>query len=264
LLKKIKNEYHNGPAAKKFLSSQSPHCMLPKISHSLAGSLDWTTLVEKMKSKKSMSTSSWEASPRKAEAFTRAMDSNGTEKADAVAKACDLKNLESMIDIGGAAGAFSLAFRKSNPNLKITLFEHPLTNRAARKILKEKGYKKIPLRTVDGDFLSDPLGGPFDAALLSNILHIYDEQTNLKLLKKVRTALNPGGTVIIHDFLLNAQKDSPLYAAMFSVHMLVHTNNGRSYSGEELKVALKEAGFEKVKIMRDVTESSGVVMGIKQ
>ena len=63
-----------------------------------------------------------------------------------------------------------------------------------------------------------------------------------KLISKAATALDPGGKLLIHDFILNEDKISPSFAALFSLNMLVGTQMGRTYASSEIIDWLKAAG----------------------
>ncbi len=66
---------------------------------------------------------------------------------------------------------------------------------------------------------------------------------NLDLLRRCRNALAPGGRVVIQDFILQADKTAPRFAALFALNMLVGTQGGSSYSEPEYAAWLGEAGF---------------------
>ena len=67
------------------------------------------------------------------------------------------------------------------------------------------------MRLREGDFLTDPVGGPYDFAWVSQILHAYAEKDCLSLLRRARAALRPGDEVQIGKFKLvfRAGQDGP-------------------------------------------------------
>jgi hypothetical protein len=82
------------------------------------------------------------------------------------------------------------------------------------------------------------------------------------LIEKAWRALNPGGQLMVHEFLLDEEKTSPMNAALFAVHMLVMTEGGRSYSGSEIAGWMAEQGFENPHALK-VSDDTGVVVGRK-
>jgi len=115
-----------------------------------------------------------------------------------------------------------------------------------------------------GDYLVDDLPHGYDAAWLSQILHAESPEGCLVILRKAVSALNPGGALFVHEFLLDDTMDGPLFPALFSLNMLVQTRGGQSYSEGQLRGMLAEAGLADIKRLdfRGPTDS-GILWGIK-
>ena len=96
--------------------------------------------------------------------------------------------------------------------------------------------------TLAGNFLKDDIGTGYDFIWVSQILHSHDEEQCRLIIAKAVAALNPGGTLAIQDFYLNADGASPTGAAMFGVHMLAVTPRGRAYTHGEVAEWMQEAG----------------------
>jgi hypothetical protein len=64
---------------------------------------------------------------------------------------------------------------------------------------------------------------------------------------KTLRALKSGGTVAIAEWLVNDDRTKPLPSLMFAVQMLVNTEKGDTFSFNEIKNWLEEAGFKKVR-----------------
>lgn len=64
--------------------------------------------------------------------------------------------------------------------------------------------------------------------------------------QQAATVTEPGGLMLIHDFFLDANMAGPLFPALFSLNMLIN-NQGRSYSAEETKATMREAGLSDIK-----------------
>ena len=56
-----------------------------------------------------------------------------------------------------------------------------------------------------------------------------------------------GGRVIIHEFVLDETKTRPQFAALFSLNMLIGTQEGASYSESEYRAWLEDAGFKHIR-----------------
>ena len=135
-------------------------------------------------------------------------------------------------------------FCRRNPKLTATVFDLPLAiEMATEAAAKSDVHKRITL--VAGNYLTDPLGGPFDVIFLSNVLHTESEEHVKGLLKKVHDALEPGGHLVIRDMFMAPDRSGP-HGAVFSLNMLLNTEGGRCYSEAEVTKFLKEAGFQRL------------------
>ncbi len=87
------------------------------------------------------------------------------------------------------------------------------------------------------------LGQGYDAALVGNLLHDFDERDNRRLLRRVHQALKPGGKVFILEFFLDDSLTKPVEASVFSLLMYRFTPGGRAYGWSEVEGWLKDLGF---------------------
>ena len=192
------------------------------------------------------------------ENFIRGMEENARERAVSVAGRIPLRRGDRVLDLGGGPGTYAAAWADACPGAEITVLDTPATLRVARKILREKGASGR-VRLVEGDFLEDPLGGPYDFVWISQILHAYSGPDCVKLLRRARSALVPGGRVAIQEFLLAEGKTSPPGPVFFSVHMVAVTVGGRAYTAREIAAMMRAAGFRKISADRPDTHGVGIV-----
>ncbi|MCP6717527.1 hypothetical protein NL524_30050, partial [Klebsiella pneumoniae] len=76
------------------------------------------------------------------------------------------------------------------------------------------------------------------------------------------TALEPGGIIMVQEFILNDAKDGPLFPALFSLNMLVGTARGQAYTEGELKAMMAAAGVRDLRrIPLDIPNGAGVIAG---
>src|SRR5512139_1589361 len=179
------------------------------------------------------------------ENFIRGMEENARERAARVSRAFPLRPGERVLDLGGGAATYAVAWADSYPGARITVFDTPGTLRVTRKILREKGAEGR-VRLVEGDFLQDPLGGPYDFVWISQILHAFAEPDCRRLLRRARASLAPGGRLGVQEFLLDEGKASPPGPVFFSVHMAAVTEGGRAYTAGEIAGMARKAGFRNV------------------
>lgn len=78
-----------------------------------------------------------------------------------------------------------------------------------------------------------------DLLLFSNICHCYSPAENRALLEQAGEMLNGDGLLVVHDFF----RDANSFGALYDLHMLVNTWNGRSYTTAETAALLVSAGL---------------------
>jgi ubiquinone/menaquinone biosynthesis C-methylase UbiE len=192
--------------------------------------------------------------------FIHGMDDVTRELAPQVVAQLDLGGARRLLDIGGGPGTYARVFLDTHPQLQqVTIFDLPFALAVASERLA--GFaRRDAVQLVPGDFHHDPLGSGFDAIWISQVLHSQDEAGCRRLIGKATRALNPGGRLFIHEFLLDDSRTQPLTAALFAVHMLVMTAAGRTYSGTEVAGWLREHGLVDIAV-RQVSDDTGVVEG---
>ena len=88
-------------------------------------------------------------------------------------------------------------------------------------------------------------GGAADLLLFSNICHCYSPVENETLLGQAGALLAEEGLLIVHDFY----RDANSFGALYDLHMLVNTYNGRSYTVAETAAMLANAGLKHNRII---------------
>lgn len=147
-----------------------------------------------------------------------------------------------VLDIAAGHGLFGIEIAKLNPEAQITGLDWAPVLRVAFENAKKAGvddrYEMLPGSAFEVDF-----GGPYDVILLTNFLHHFDQPTCVSLLKKVHTALKPGGRAATLEFVPHEDRVSPPMPAAFSMTMLLTTADGDAYTLSELTAMYHEAGF---------------------
>jgi C-methyltransferase len=95
---------------------------------------------------------------------------------------------------------------------------------------------------IVGDFMDCELGGPYDAVLLSNIVHGLGPEELGRLLGRLAACLVAGGLLVMKDMFVGGGCE-PEIAAAFGVQMLLGTQSGRSYSVDQITELVAAQGF---------------------
>lgn len=150
-----------------------------------------------------------------------------------------------VLDIAAGHGLWGLAFANQNPNAKVVAQDWPNVLEVARENAQAFGASDR-FETIPGSAFEVDFAGPYDLILLPNFLHHFDPPTNEELLRKVRSALQPGGKLAVVEFVPNEDRVSPRTSAAFSMVMLTQTPSGDAYTFPELESMLAKAGFGKI------------------
>ena len=144
------------------------------------------------------------------------------------------------LDLGGGPGSYAIALAKRYPRVHGVVLDQAVT--VARQLI-QKHHLQHRLLARQGSLFTADLGSGYDAVLVSNVIHDFNEKENRTLLKRVRDALRPGGKVFIVEFFLDDSLTRPAKASVFSVMMYKFTATGRCYSWKETEGWLRELGF---------------------
>ena len=260
LLVKEKGIYRTDPELIPLLTEGYDKSILPSLMHTAHLWKTWSQLTETVLGydpalKPGASSEDW------TKAFIGAMHVRALRDAPELVEAIDPGTAQNLIDVGGGSGSYTIGFLKTIPGMRATIFDLPeVIPMALERITEEGLLDRVTL--VPGDFNEDDLPGGHDLALLSAIIHQNSHGQNVALYKNVFSALDPGGRVIVRDYAMNSDRTRPASGAMFAINMLVNTQGGNSYTFEEIKGGLEEAGFERVKLLQE-SEMSSLVEAFK-
>ena len=161
-------------------------------------------------------------------------------------KLAKAKNEVRVLDLAAGSGIWGIVLAQASARVRVTAVDWagmiPTTKRITQKFGVGARFK-----FSEGDLLEADFGSGYDIATLGHILHSEGEERSRQLLKKTFRALKSGGTIAIAEWLVNDERTQPLPPLMFAVQMLVNTEKGDTFSFNEIKSWLEEAGFRKVR-----------------
>jgi SAM-dependent methyltransferase len=180
--------------------------------------------------------------------YLRSVDTVSRAAAEELAQRTAGWPLKTYLDVGGGLGTYARALLAVHPQLQATIFDLPPTLAETAKAMTASPHG-ARAKLHPGNYLSDELGTGYDLVLFSHVTHDESPATNRELFAKAFRALEPGGWVAVHDFVVeDAGSNGPLFAAMFSLNMLVYTKGGQVFSVAEYRRMLEGAGFISVEV----------------
>lgn len=248
LLQKVGGRYEHTPSSAAFLDPASPHCLASVAKFMSHPDLlrPYDHLADIVRNGRTVLAGAGTVEPENPVwvEFAQTMAPMMAPLAGPLGEVVLRGRKEPMrvLDIAAGHGLFGIEIAKQNPHAHVTGLDWAPVLRVALDNAKKAGvherYNMLPGSAFDVDF-----GGPYDAVLLTNFLHHFDVDTCVSLLKKVRSAMKPGGCVATLEFVPNEDRVSPPMPAGFAMTMLITTADGDAYTFRELADMHTRAGF---------------------
>ncbi|MFZ1745527.1 MAG: class I SAM-dependent methyltransferase [Nitrospirales bacterium] len=248
LLVKSQSGYRLAPFSKRYLQESSSDFQGDYLVLMQRQWSEWSHLTEVIRVGQPLDSQEPETTEYR-RSFSWAMHYRSIQPAREVAQQISLKADRTLLDLGGGPGTYALAFLAQNPTLHATVMDRSAALDVAR-MLAEQSSLGTRLTYQAGDFLIARISGTYDVVWYSNVLHIYSPTDNLKIFKKIKRILNPGGRLLIQDtFLQNPNELQPLEANLFAVSMLLYTQRGNTYSVRDVREWLQRAGLTRSRVL---------------
>lgn len=182
----------------------------------------------------------FQQNPEDAAVFNDSMSGVTALINDAVLSLYDFSGFEKIVDVGGGHGALITSILKKNPQLKGVLFDAPEVIEGARPRIEAAGIADR-CETVAGDFFKAvPAGG--DAYLMKWIIHDWNDEKAITILKNCRNELPQNGKLILVDCVV-PESDEPHFSKFIDLNMLVMTG-GKERTEREFAELFAAAGFK--------------------
>ncbi len=183
--------------------------------------------------------------------YTALMSASQSLIASEVLDAYRLGRHRCLLDVGGGDGTFLAAAAARAPALRLVLFDLPPVAARARARFAALGLADRA-QAVGGDFLRDALPGGADLVSLVRVLHDHDDDAALRLLRAIRRALAPGGTLLLAEPMSGTRGAEPVGDAYFGFYLLA-MGSGQPRTPRRVAALLREAEFARVRLTRTHT-----------
>lgn len=257
LLKKIEDRFSNTETTARYLDRESPDYRAGLL-HSAALWKSWSKLTQVVKEGRPAER---ERDERDLKSFISAMHERAQNTAPKIVEMLDLSGVNAVLDVGGGSGAFSMAFVRAKPHIKATVFDLPDVIPLTKDYVQKEGLDD-QIDTLPGDYKVDDFGSGYDLIFLSAIVHINSPEENQELIKKCAHTLNPGGQVVVQDFIMNESRTAPGFGAIFALNMLVNTQSGDTYTESEVRGWMENAGLKNIE-RKDTGSVTSLIIGRK-
>ena len=178
--------------------------------------------------------------PATAAGFDALVKGNYAPVASALAQSVDFAALGTVVDVGGGHGGFITAILRAHPSVRGILTELDQALPGARAHLAATSVANR-CEVVACDFFSDPLPSGAGGYLLAHVIHNWDDERALAILRAVRAAIPDDGRLLLVEAII-PDDDSPHLAKDLDIRIMTILPGGERTESEYARL-LTEAGF---------------------
>jgi O-methyltransferase domain/Dimerisation domain len=187
----------------------------------------------------------FDADPEYAEVFNDAMTGVSTMAIEMAVLLYDFTDRKLIVDVGGGHGALLAEVLAQAPQSRGVLFDLPSVIQGAGPLLDAAGLAERC--TVSGGSFFDAVPDGGDAYLLKTVIHDWDDERSLTILRNMRTAMAPEGKLVLMELVL-PEGAPPHPGMLLDLEMLVQAG-GRERTASEYAELLSRTGFRQTRII---------------
>lgn len=149
-----------------------------------------------------------------------------------------------ILELGAGSGAYLAAFLKRHPQWSAIFCDLPQVVETHQR--QHPGASRHQITWCGCNLLADEpsefdaiVPGSCDLVLLSNLIHCQGAKETARLVDRAACKIAPHGLLVLHDFFI----DRGWRGALYDLHMMLNTLNGRTYSVQECREMAAANGF---------------------
>jgi predicted O-methyltransferase YrrM len=181
------------------------------------------------------------------EQFMNAMAGISLGPFQALAEKFDFSKYKTLCDVGGATGQLSIVVANRHPHMRCTTYDLPVVEPIAKRTIEGAGLSDR-VTTEEGDFFADPLPEA-DVITMGLILHDWNLERKMHLIKAAYDALPDGGALIIVENLIDDARRENAFGLLMSLNMLIEFGDAFDFTGADFAGWCKEVGFKEIDVV---------------
>ena len=259
--------YRNSPAAQSFLVHGAKYdfsdYLSQQVDRQMYGLLDQVAdaISNDLPDDAIASYADWMADADAAKLYSQSQHAGSLGPARTLARELDLSKAEQILDVGGGTGAYAITLCEKNPQLQATVIDFPNVATLGEEYVAKAGLEDR-VSFQPGDLLRADWPDGQDVVLMSYIFSSVPGNKIADLVQHAADVLKPGGRLIVHDFMVNAERDGPKLAALWQFQHTAFNPQARSVSTEWAEDTLNDAGFQKTAVRPMIPGMTSVVSGV--
>lgn len=245
--------FANSPAAEAFLVKGAKHdfgdYLRLQVDRQMYGLLDQIedAIANRLPDDATGSYADWFSDPEEARLYSRSQHAGSLGPARGLARRIDLSGGKRLLDVGGGTGAFAITLCQAFPDLQATVVDFPNVATLGEAYVAKAGLRDR-IAYIHGDALKAEWPTGQDAILMSYLFSGVPGDAHEGLLARAYDHLNPGGVLLIHDFIVSADRTGPKLAALWQLQHTAFTPEARSLDDAWLAEQLAATGFTDVSV----------------
>lgn len=167
------------------------------------------------------------------------------DSSNAIIEAYDFSSYQSIMDVGGGHGGLLIPILKKHKAVRGGIIDLPHVIATGQKTLEQQGLAHRVDCTSGDFFVSVPSG--YDLYLLRYIIHDWDDDSSVKILKACKQAMSEDARLMVIDSIVEIEGNdsSPLFS---DLQMMVFVN-GQERNMDEFNELFQRAGLQLEKII---------------
>ena len=249
--------YRNTPETAAFLDRNSPQFMGGFLEMANARLYPyWGGLTEALKTGspqneiKQTGKSMFEelySKPERLEQFMDAMAGISAGNFHALADKFDFSRYNTLTDVGGATGMLSMCVARRHDHMACTSTDLPEAVAIAEKKISAAGLAHR-VKAQSMDFFADSIP-PADVVTMGMILHDWNLEKKMHLIRSAYDALPDGGAFIAVENIIDDARRENAFGLMMSLNMLIEFGEAFDFTGADFDGWCRQAGFQRTEVI---------------
>ena len=172
--------------------------------------------------------------PDMAELFDRAMAGNTGTQTEVLVSALDLSSFRTIVDIGGGTGTLMVGSVERYPGLQAEILELSGVVERGRRHVAERGLEQR-VRFVEGSMFQEVPAGR-DAYVLKLVLHDWDDDRCVEILRTTARAMNPDSTLLVIEDLVDEESCKSPEVLFLDLFMMAVTGGAERTEDEYIEL----------------------------
>jgi len=188
----------------------------------------------------------WMQNEKEAKLYSESQHAGSLGPGLTLSRMIDFSKVNTLLDVAGGTGGFAIRLCQQYPNLNITIIDFPNVIKLGIKKVSEAGLSdRIHFQGCDALDYNWP-SKKFDAVLMSYLYNGVPGKEIPKLANEAFNIMNSGGIYIVHDFMVEDNRNGPHLAALWQLQHLAFTPTAKSITPSSVTKIMEDTGFSKI------------------